>query len=137
MQAKDVGRALEPTAGEEIGDSLLAEPLDVQRAAADEVAQAFGALRRADEPAGAADIDLALRGDRYKFIYYPGVWDTQELYDLQTDPKERHNLIDVPEHQERVRTMRGRLWDLLEAADAMSTPLRRGTGQQNQRKGGG
>lgn len=80
---------------------------------------------------------LALRGDRYKFIYYPGVWDTQELYDLQADPKERTNLIDVPEHQERVRTMRGRLWDLLEASGAMSTPLRRGTGQQNQRKGGG
>jgi len=80
---------------------------------------------------------LALRGDRYKFIYYPGVWDTQELYDLQTDPKERTNLIDAPEHQERIRTMRNRLWDLLEASDAMSTPLRRGTGQQNQRKGGG
>jgi N-acetylglucosamine-6-sulfatase len=80
---------------------------------------------------------LALRGDRYKFIYYPGVWDTQELYDLQTDPKERNNLIDLPEHQDRIRTMRSRLWDLLEASDAMSTPLRRGTGQQNQRKGGG
>ena len=44
---------------------------------------------------------LALRGDRYKFIYYPGVWDVQELYDLERDPKERHNLIDAPEHQER------------------------------------
>jgi hypothetical protein len=33
--------------------------------------------------------------------------------------------------------MRNRLWDLLEAAGAMSTPLRRGTGQQNLRKGGG
>ena len=80
---------------------------------------------------------LALRGDRYKFIYYPGVWDVQELYDLHTDPKERANLIDAPEHQERIRTMRNRLWDLLEAAGAMSTPLRRGTGQQNLRKGGG
>jgi len=80
---------------------------------------------------------LALRGDRYKFIYYPGVWDVQELYDLERDPKERDNLIGAPEHQERVRTMRTRLWDLLEASGAMSTPLRRGTGQQNQRKGGG
>jgi len=80
---------------------------------------------------------LALRGDRYKFIYYPGVWDVQELYDLHTDPKERANLIDAPEHQERIRTMRNRLWDLLEAAGAMSTPIRRGTGKQNLRKGGG
>jgi N-acetylglucosamine-6-sulfatase len=80
---------------------------------------------------------LALRGDRYKFIYYPGVWDVQELYDLERDPKERHNLIDAPEHQERIRTMRSRLWDLLDKDGAMSTPLRRGTGQQNLRKGGG
>jgi N-acetylglucosamine-6-sulfatase len=80
---------------------------------------------------------LALRGDRYKFIYYPGVWDTQELYDLERDPKERHNLIDAPEHQDRIRAMRTRLWDVLEQAGAMSTPLRRGTTQQNRRKGGG
>ena len=79
---------------------------------------------------------LALRGDRYKFIYYPGVWDLQELYDLQTDPKERNNLIDAPEHQERVIQMRRRLWDLLEASGGMSIPLKRGSFQANQRKGG-
>jgi arylsulfatase A-like enzyme len=80
---------------------------------------------------------LALRGDRYKFIYYPGVWDIQELYDLQADPKEQHNLIDVPEHRERVTQMRTRLWNLLDASGGMSVPLKRGTGQQNQRRGGG
>ena len=79
---------------------------------------------------------LALRGDRYKFIYYPGVWDLQELYDLETDPKERHNLIDAPEQQERIGQMRRRLWDLLEASGGMSIPIRRGSFQANQRKGG-
>ena len=79
---------------------------------------------------------LALRGDRYKFIYYPGVWDIQELYDLQADPKERINLIDEPEHQTRVEQMRRRLWDLLEASGGMTVPLRRGSFQANQRKGG-
>jgi N-acetylglucosamine-6-sulfatase len=79
---------------------------------------------------------LALRGDRYKFIYYPGVWDLQELYDLEADPKERHNLIDAPEQQERIGQMRRRLWDLLEASGGMSTPIRRGSFQANQRKGG-
>jgi hypothetical protein len=33
-----------------------------------------------------------------------GVWDTQELYDLERDPRERHNLIDLPEYQETVPT---------------------------------
>ena len=77
---------------------------------------------------------LAIRGDRYKFIYYPGVWDLQELYDLETDPQERHNLIDVPEHRQRIAEMRGRLWDLLESADAMSVPLRRGDFSADERK---
>ena len=79
---------------------------------------------------------LALRGNRYKFIYYPGVWDVQELYDLEADPKERRNLIDVPEHQERIARMRKRLWDLLEASGGMSVPIKRGGFQANQRKGG-
>ena len=29
----------------------------------------------------------ALRGDRYKFIRYHGIWDIDELYDLQEDPR--------------------------------------------------
>lgn len=76
---------------------------------------------------------FALRGDRYKFIYYHGVWDLQELYDLQTDPNERFNLVNVPEHRERVDQMRSRLFDRLEAADAMSIPMRRGTWQAAER----
>ncbi|NIY12843.1 MAG: DUF4976 domain-containing protein, partial [Gemmatimonadetes bacterium] len=27
---------------------------------------------------------FALRGDRYKYIFYHGVWDINELYDLRT-----------------------------------------------------
>ena len=73
---------------------------------------------------------FALRGDRYKYIYYHGVWDLNELYDLETDPKERHNLIDVPAEQGRIRAMRQRLWDRLEASDGMRIPLRRPPGWQ-------
>jgi N-acetylglucosamine-6-sulfatase len=82
---------------------------------------------------------FALRGDRYKFILYHGIWDLQELYDLETDPQERFNLINVPQHQQLVGEMRTRLFDRLEKENAMSIPLRRGTWQaaERLRSGGG
>jgi N-acetylglucosamine-6-sulfatase len=36
---------------------------------------------------------FGLRTDRYKLVRYYGVFDRYELYDLRTDPEERHNLI--------------------------------------------
>jgi N-acetylglucosamine-6-sulfatase len=72
---------------------------------------------------------FALRGDRFKYIYYHGVWDNQELFDLQTDPLERFNLIELPAYQDTVQAMRTRLWDTLQKADAMRIPLRRGDWQ--------
>ncbi|MFQ5789868.1 MAG: sulfatase/phosphatase domain-containing protein, partial [Acidobacteriota bacterium] len=36
---------------------------------------------------------LGVRSERYKFMKYHGVWDRYELYDLQADPEERHNLL--------------------------------------------
>ena len=68
---------------------------------------------------------LALRDDRYKYMYYHGIWDQNEFYDLQTDPEEQHNLIDVPAYQDRIRAMHTRLWDRLEASDGMRIPLKR------------
>jgi arylsulfatase A-like enzyme len=38
-----------------------------------------------------------VRADRYKFVY--NTPDRNELYDLETDPAELHNLIDHPEYQ--------------------------------------
>jgi N-acetylglucosamine-6-sulfatase len=40
----------------------------------------------------------AVRTDRYKLIKYPELDDIDELYDLQTDPHEMHNLVERPEH---------------------------------------
>lgn len=67
----------------------------------------------------------AIRGDRYKYIYYHGVWDKNELYDLETDPQEMHNLIDAPEHQERVQEMRNEMFDIFEASGATDVKFRR------------
>src|SRR4029079_15682315 len=56
----------------------------------------------------------ALRGDRYKFIRYHGVWDMDELYDLKNDPQELHNLIFSATHQSMAEDMRARLFQKLE-----------------------
>jgi N-acetylglucosamine-6-sulfatase len=76
---------------------------------------------------------FALRGDRYKFIFYHGVWDTNELYDLEADPMEQHNLVLVPAFQDTVVSMRDRLFERLEATDGMRVPVRRGTWQAAER----
>jgi N-acetylglucosamine-6-sulfatase len=65
----------------------------------------------------------ALRGDRYKFIRYHGIWDIDELYDLQQDPLESNNLIFSPEHQQTITQMRKRLFEILEQTGGMQMPL--------------
>jgi N-acetylglucosamine-6-sulfatase len=65
----------------------------------------------------------AVRGDRYKFIRYHGVWDMDELYDLQDDPVELHNLIYSPAHQQIAQQMRARLFAVLEKTGGMQIPL--------------
>ena len=67
---------------------------------------------------------FALRGDRYKYMFYHGVWDINELYDLELDPEERQNLIHSPDHRERVERMRNRLFELLAADDAVDVQFR-------------
>jgi N-acetylglucosamine-6-sulfatase len=72
----------------------------------------------------------ALRTDRYKFIRCQGIWDIDELYDLQEDPLESNNLIFAPEHQQRIRQMRARLFEVLEQTGGMSIPLQPDRGSQ-------
>ena len=64
VQPEDVRGRMKPAQLDELGDRLLAQPFDVERAARDEMPQPLEPLRGADETAGAADIDLAFFGDR-------------------------------------------------------------------------
>ena len=65
----------------------------------------------------------ALRTDRYKYIHYHGIWDTDELFDLQADPDESKNLIADPSHQATVRALNAQLFTLLEQTQGMYIPL--------------
>lgn len=75
----------------------------------------------------------AIRTDTWKFIRYPhgdGSPDRHmaELYDLKTDPEERHNLIHKPEHTRLIRDLREKLEGLIQATGAVpdAMPLDQG-----------
>jgi N-acetylglucosamine-6-sulfatase len=79
----------------------------------------------------------ALRGQRYKYIRYHGVWDTDELFDLQADPLETRNLINDPAHRQTAQELNRKLFEVLERTQGLYIPLYpdRG-GQQNLRHPG-
>ena len=68
---------------------------------------------------------FGIRTDRYKYIRYYGIWDTNEFYDLQTDPYEMNNIIDKPELQPLIEKMANELYDWLERTGGMQIPLKR------------
>ncbi|MEM7368162.1 MAG: sulfatase [Bacteroidota bacterium] len=71
-----------------------------------------------------------VRTDRYKYIMYHGLWDKNELYDLQEDPNEMVNLIKSPEHQEMILALRNEIYDWLEETGGMQIPLKRTIGKK-------
>src|SRR5690606_24076034 len=76
----------------------------------------------------------ALRGDRYKYIHYHGIWDIDELYDLQEDPLEINNLIRSKEHQAIVKEMNKELFNQLSSTGGMYIPLYPDRGGQSNRR---
>ena len=55
----------------------------------------------------------ALRTDKFKLIQYHGIWDTDELYDLENDPDEMNNLIGEAQYKAVARSMRERLYEFI------------------------
>lgn len=72
----------------------------------------------------------ALRGDQYKYIRYYGLWDTDELYDVQNDPLETKNLIASADHAAIVQQMNQELFRVLEATGGLYIPLNVDRGSQ-------
>lgn len=73
---------------------------------------------------------FAVRDQQYKFIRYHGIWDTDELYDMQNDPHERHNLVRSPEHKEIATKMSQQLFSMLEESGGLKMPLKPERGRQ-------
>ncbi|EMI21604.1 mucin-desulfating sulfatase (N-acetylglucosamine-6-sulfatase) [Rhodopirellula maiorica SM1] len=73
---------------------------------------------------------FAIRDKRFKYVYYHGVWDQNGFYDLQTDPHERHNLIDVPGYREQVERMSKQMFDELSAMGGLNVPVRPPQGER-------
>ena len=71
---------------------------------------------------------FAIRSDRYKYIYYNGVWDINELYDLQTDPYEMNNLIRDTSYRKTGIGLRKELFEWLQETGGLQIPLKKVTG---------
>ena len=70
----------------------------------------------------------ALVGDRYKYIRYHGLWDTNELYDFASDPEETANLIHQSDHRARAEQLNSDLFDVLRETGGTTVPLARDRG---------
>ena len=66
----------------------------------------------------------AVRGDRYKYIRYHGLWDRNEFYDIINDPNEARNLISDPALQDEIGAYAKTLWQWLGETDGEFMPLK-------------
>lgn len=71
---------------------------------------------------------FAIRSERYKYIYYNGTWDINELYDLQEDPYEMNNLIRDTSYRKTGLALRAELFDWLEQTSGLQIPLKKAAG---------
>ena len=77
---------------------------------------------------------FCLRGNQYKLMHYYGLWDSDELYDIQADPNERKNLIYDASLAKVKREMEKELYKKLGDAGGMYIPLNQPRGNsQNKR----
>jgi N-acetylglucosamine-6-sulfatase len=77
---------------------------------------------------------FSLRGDRYKYTTYYGLWDTDEFYDIQADPNEQTNLIRDPKVKQEVRAMEKRLYEMMADLGGMDVPMNAPQGGFNNKR---
>lgn len=68
---------------------------------------------------------FAVRSDRYKYIYYNGVWDINELFDLKNDPYEMNNLIRDTTYRKIGLELKDELFNWLSKTNGLQIPLKK------------
>jgi arylsulfatase A-like enzyme len=66
----------------------------------------------------------AVRTSKYKYIRYHGVWDINELYDIEKDPYEMKNLIRDTSYTKVSADLRKALFTWLDKTEGQSMPLK-------------
>ncbi len=82
---------------------------------------------------------FAIQRGPLKYIQYHGIWDIEELYDVEKDPEEMHNLIDDDAYYNKVAELRKALYAQLESNDghhAVPFHARRAAGINQRDKNG-
>ena len=74
---------------------------------------------------------FGVRTDKYKYIFYHGIWDRNEFYDIQNDPDEMYNLIEKPELQSKIEELKNELFQWMKSTDGMKIPLKKNSGYRN------
>ena len=77
---------------------------------------------------------FSLRGDRFKYTTYYGLWDTDELFDLQSDPMEQNNLIHDDGYAQKKKEMQDRLFAMMDKLGGMSIPMNPPKGRQQNKR---
>jgi arylsulfatase A-like enzyme len=68
---------------------------------------------------------FSVRTPRYKYIYYNGIWDINELFDLQNDPFEMNNLIRDSSYRKIGLQLKDDLFNWLGNTNGLQIPLKK------------
>lgn len=77
---------------------------------------------------------FSIRGNQYKYTTYYGLWDTDELFDIQADPQEQNNLIHKPVYEKTKKEMQDRLYAMMAELGGMEIPLNPPRGRQQNKR---
>ena len=68
---------------------------------------------------------FAVRSSRYKYIYYNGLWDINELFDLENEPYEMNKLIRDTSYRKIGLQLKDELFNWLKETNGLQIPLKK------------
>jgi N-acetylglucosamine-6-sulfatase len=77
---------------------------------------------------------FSLRSDKYKYTTYYGLWDTDEFFDIKSDPMEQNNLIRSPQHTAKAKEMENKLYEMMSELGGMEIPMNAPRGNSNNKR---